>query len=81
MKYVIMESDENGISLELDFSFTVKFKIPEIGEVSRTIGGKLKFDPKDDYCGESFVEYCDTANTPGYMYNTGRVKFHIRHRD
>ncbi len=81
MKYIIMESDENGISLELTFSFGVKFKVPGVGDVELTLGGTLKFDPKDDYCGESFVEYCDTANTPGFMYNTGRVKFHVRHRD
>lgn len=77
MKYTWIEQDNTDFSVDLSIKLAVKLDSATTMEVGATV----KKSDKDDPAGDSIIEYCDPANTPGDLYTTGTVKFHVRQRD
>ena len=67
---------DNGKKKEIKVSLGTKIKGVDV-----KLEGTFDLTNNSDQMGDSVVEYCDTANTPGYEYNTGRVRFWVRHKD
>lgn len=76
MLYYWIEDDKN--SFEISIPLKLNLKILGVGV---ELGATIKYSEQDEACGSAIIEYCDKANTPGSEYNTGRVKFKVRHRD
>ena len=74
MKYHWYEVDDSSIE-SVKLSATVK-----IGDASVTGAVTIGLKKKRTNLGDSYVEYCDKANSPGYQYNTGSVLFYVKQR-
>jgi hypothetical protein len=77
MKYTWMEQDNTDFSVDL----SIKLAVPLSGAATAEVGATVKISSNDDPAGDSIIEYCDPANTPGDLYTTGSVKFHVRQRE
>jgi hypothetical protein len=73
MKYIWYEVDNPDWTVDLTTSVNVKFST----NTTVTVGGTIKYNPKDDFLGEAIVDYCDGANGSGTQYNTGSLYFNV----
>ena len=85
IKYMWYEVDDPDLTGSVSVSIAGKFskKVSTTGtdrtwEVGPSVSGTVLFNPKDDYLGDAFVNYCDEADGEGKMYNTGSMLFWIR---
>ncbi len=76
MVYDFWEVDNS----DFDFSYKPKIKVTIEGVVIEKEGLEITVEQKDDFLGQSVVEYCDAAYTPGYEYSTGTVRFFVRQK-
>jgi hypothetical protein len=67
---------DDGRKREIKVSLGTKVK-----GVDLKLEGTFDLTNRSDAMGDSIIEYCDAANTPGTEYNTGRVRFFVRHKD
>ena len=77
MKYIWTEEDTGGKIKIKVFSIKTKFKI--FGqEINIESGIDLEFTDKDDFLGESVVNYCNNTDGDGTFRTTGDVEFYVR---
>lgn len=72
--YIYWYEEDNAdttASLNIGFEFS-------LGPISVPIDINIPLSNKDDKLGSSVVQYCDTANGNGYLYNTGSISFYYR---
>lgn len=72
MKYIWYEVDNPDFTFDLTTSLSTKIK-----NITVTVGGTIKYNPKDDFLGEAIVDYCDLANGGGTAYTTGSLFFNV----
>jgi len=67
------EEDNPNSTASLSLGFTFK-----LGPVTVPINFTIPFANQNDPLGGSVVQYCDTADGSGYLYNTGDINFYYR---
>ena len=75
VRYDWFEEDFSSGKVEITLGLTSKFeKVPVSGNV------KITINKKDYFLDQDFVQYCDPADGPGTLYNTGKLEFKVNHQ-
>ncbi len=79
MKYTWIEEDDSNDTYEYTIGLSTSFKDEGTGATT-TVNGQTKVTLKgeDKNLGESYVEYCDNTDSPGYEYSTAFLYFNVK---
>jgi hypothetical protein len=78
IKYTWIEEDDSNDTYEYTIGLSTSFKDETTGNTTTVNGqSKVTLKAEDKNMGESYVEYCDNTDSPGYEYDTGFLTFNI----